>query len=73
MCAAPTPLPAHDHTYYEDHHSFLILEHEPLLCEEAEKRMVEHLAQAIRQISICIYSKQVAQREVKMPGVRATL
>jgi DNA polymerase I len=33
----------------ENHHSVLIVEHDPLLYEDAEKRMVEYLAQAIRQ------------------------
>ena len=35
----------------ENHHSFLIVEHDPLLYEDAEKRMVEYLAQALRQTS----------------------
>ena len=30
----------------ENQHSFLIVEHDPLLYEDAEKRMVEYLAQA---------------------------
>jgi len=32
----------------ENYHSFLIVEHDPLLYEDAEKRMVEYLAQALR-------------------------
>jgi DNA polymerase I len=44
----------------ENHHSFLIVEHDPLLYEDAEKRMVEYLAQALRQTSreatILLYS-----------------
>jgi hypothetical protein len=28
----------------ENHHSFLIVEHDPLLYEDAERRMVEYLA-----------------------------
>ena len=35
----------------ENHHSFLIVEHDPLLYEDAEKRMVEYLAQALKQTS----------------------
>ena len=35
----------------ENHHSFLIVEHDPLLYEDAERRMVEYLAQALRQTS----------------------
>ena len=35
----------------ENHHSFLIVDHDPFLYEDAEKRMVEYLAQALRQIS----------------------
>jgi hypothetical protein len=35
----------------ENHHSFLIVEHDPLLYEDAEKRMVEYLAQALKQAS----------------------
>jgi hypothetical protein len=34
----------------ENHHSFLIMEHDPLLYEDAEE-MVEYLAQALRQTS----------------------
>jgi len=34
----------------EDHHSFLIVEHDPLLYEDAGE-MVEYLAQALRQTS----------------------
>jgi DNA polymerase I len=34
----------------ENHHSFLIVEHDPLLYEDAEE-MVEYLAQAFRQTS----------------------
>jgi hypothetical protein len=33
----------------ENHHSFLIVEHDPLLYEDAEKRMVEYMAQALKQ------------------------
>jgi hypothetical protein len=32
----------------ENHHSFLIVEYDPLLYEDAEKRMVEYLAQALK-------------------------
>jgi DNA polymerase I len=43
----------------EKHHSFLIMEHDPLLYEDAEE-MVEYLAQAFRQTSreatILLYS-----------------
>jgi hypothetical protein len=35
----------------ENHHSFLIVEHDPMLYEDAEKRMVEYLAQALKQTS----------------------
>jgi hypothetical protein len=35
----------------ENHHSFLIVEHDPLLYENVEKRMVEYLAQALKQAS----------------------
>jgi DNA polymerase I len=35
----------------ENHHSFLILEHDPLSFEDVEKKMVEYLAQALRQNS----------------------
>jgi hypothetical protein len=35
----------------ENHHSLLIVEHDPLLYEDAEKRMVEYLAQALKQTS----------------------
>ena len=35
----------------ENHHSFLIVEHDPLLYEDAEMRMVEYLAQALKQAS----------------------
>ena len=55
----------------ENHHSFLIVEHDPLLYEDAGK-MVEYLAQALKQTSreatillyaladrvFCIYSEQ---------------
>ncbi|HUS75980.1 MAG TPA: hypothetical protein VMY43_08230 [Methanothrix sp.] len=43
----------------ENHHSFLIVEHDPLLYEDAGK-MVEYLAQALKQTSreatILLYS-----------------
>ena len=35
----------------ENHHSFLIVEHDLLLYEDAEKRMVEYLAQPLKQTS----------------------
>ena len=35
----------------ESHHSLLIVEHDPLLYEDAERRMVEYLAQALKQAS----------------------
>jgi DNA polymerase I len=35
----------------ENHHSFLIEEHDPLLYEDAERRMVEYVAQALKQTS----------------------
>jgi len=35
----------------ENHYSFLIVEHDPLLYEDAEE-MVEYLAQALRQTSM---------------------
>ena len=35
----------------ENHHSFLIVDHDPFLYEDAEKRMVKYLAQALRQTS----------------------
>lgn len=35
----------------ENHHSLLIVEHDPLLCEDAERRMMEYLAQALGQTS----------------------
>ena len=35
----------------ENHHSLLIVEHDPLLYEDAERRMVEYLAQALKQAS----------------------
>jgi len=33
----------------ENHHSFLIVGHDPQLYEDAERRMVEYLAQALKQ------------------------
>ena len=38
-------------TQEENHHSFLIVEHDPMLYEDAEKRMVEYLARALKQAS----------------------
>jgi DNA polymerase I len=35
----------------ENHHSLLIEEHDPMLYEDAAKRMVEYLAQALKQTS----------------------
>jgi DNA polymerase I len=35
----------------ENHHSFLIVEHDPMLYEDAERRMVEYVAQALKQTS----------------------
>jgi DNA polymerase I len=44
----------------ENHHSFLIVEHDPLFYEDAERRMVEYIAQALKQTSreatILLYS-----------------
>jgi len=35
----------------ENHHSFLIVKHDPQLDEDAERRMVECVAQALKQTS----------------------
>jgi DNA polymerase I len=61
----------------ENHHSFLIVEHDPLLYEDAEKKMVEYLAQALRQTSreatILLYAPSLDPNqkltELANPGV----
>jgi len=57
----------------ENHHSFLIVEHDPLLYEDAEKRMVEYLAQALRQTSreatILLYAPALDPHLQKIAGL----
>jgi len=54
----------------ENHHSFLIVEHDPLLYEDAESRMVEYLARALRQTSreatVLLYSPALDPHLQKM-------
>lgn len=53
----------------ENHHSFLIIEHDPMLYEDA-KEMVEYVAQAMKQTSreatILLYSPALDQHLQKM-------
>jgi hypothetical protein len=64
----------------ENHHSFLIVEHDPLLYEDAAE-MVEYLAQPLKQTSreatILLYSEQAPAKgrkaEAKMSGDQRTL
>jgi hypothetical protein len=53
----------------ENHHSFLIVEHDPMLYEDA-KEMVEYVAQALKQTSkeatILLYSPALDQHLQKM-------
>jgi len=53
----------------ENHHSFLIVEHDPMLYEDA-KEMVEYVAQALKQTSreatILLYSPALDPRLQKM-------
>ena len=57
----------------ENHHSFLIVEHDPLLYEDAEKRMVEYLAQALKQTSreatVLLYAPALDPHLQKMAGL----
>jgi hypothetical protein len=60
----------------ENHHGFLIVEHDPMLYEDV-KEMVEHVVQADRVF--CFHemprapAKGRAKAEPKVPGARATL
>ena len=53
----------------ENHHSFLIVEHDPMLYEDA-KEMVEYVAQALRQTSreatVLLYSPALDPHLQKM-------
>ena len=56
----------------DNHHSFLIVEHDPILYEDA-KEMVEYVAQALRQISreatILLYSPSLDPHLQKITGL----
>ena len=56
----------------ENHHSFLIVEHDPMLYEDA-KEMVEYVAQALKQTSreatILLYSPALDPHLQKITGL----
>ena len=57
----------------ESHHSLLIVEHDPLLYEDAERRMVEYLAQALKQASreatVLLYAPAMDPHLQKIAGL----
>jgi len=57
----------------ENHHSLLIVEHDPLLYEDAERRMVEYLAQALGQTSkeatVLLYAPALDPHLQKIAGL----